>query len=86
MSKGNTFEDDLLKLIFNATPIADVADDDQSSPATTLSVALILSADGVAIGTATGLGIAPPWGANNWRGRAWIRHPLANWPKDGELR
>jgi hypothetical protein len=40
MSKGNTFENDLLKLIFNATPIADLADDDQSAPATTLSVAL----------------------------------------------
>jgi hypothetical protein len=40
MSKGNTFEDDLLKLIFNATPIADLADDDQTSPATTLTVAL----------------------------------------------
>lgn len=40
MSKGNTFENDLLKLIFNATPIADLADDDQSSPATTLTVAL----------------------------------------------
>lgn len=40
MSKGNAFENDLLKLIFNGTPIADLADDDQSSPATTLSVAL----------------------------------------------
>jgi hypothetical protein len=40
MSKGNTFEDDLLKLIFNATPIADLADNDQSGPATTLTVAL----------------------------------------------
>ena len=40
MSKGNTFEDDFLKLIFNATPIADLAADDQSGPATTLTVAL----------------------------------------------
>ena len=40
MSKGNTFEDDLLKLIFNATGIPDLADNDQTSPATTLSVAL----------------------------------------------
>jgi len=40
MSKGNTFESDILKLIFNATPIADLAADDQSSPATTLTVAL----------------------------------------------
>jgi len=40
MSKGNTYEDDILKLIFNATPIADLADNDATSPATTLSVAL----------------------------------------------
>lgn len=40
MSKGNTFEDDLLKLIFNATAIADLADNDATSPATTLTVAL----------------------------------------------
>jgi hypothetical protein len=40
MSKGNTFENDVLKLIFNATAIADLAQDDASSPATTLTVAL----------------------------------------------
>jgi len=40
MSKGNTFEDDLLKLIFNATAIADLAENDATSPATTLTVAL----------------------------------------------
>ena len=40
MSKGNTFETDFLALIFNATPIADLAADDQTSPATTLTVAL----------------------------------------------
>lgn len=40
MSKGNTFETDLLALIFNATPIADLADNDATSPATNLSVAL----------------------------------------------
>ncbi len=40
MSKGNTFETDILGLIFNATPIADLAADDQTSPATTLTVAL----------------------------------------------
>lgn len=40
MSKGDTFEADLLKLIFNATPIADLADNDATSPATTLTVAL----------------------------------------------
>lgn len=40
MSKGNTFETDILALIFNATAIADLAQDDGSSPATTLTVAL----------------------------------------------
>ena len=40
MSKGNTFENDILKLIFNATAIADLAENDSSSPATTLTVAL----------------------------------------------
>jgi hypothetical protein len=40
MSKGNTFESDILKLIFNATAIADLAQDDTTSPATTLTVAL----------------------------------------------
>ena len=40
MSKGNTFEDDLLKLIFNATSIPELADDDATAPATTLTVAL----------------------------------------------
>lgn len=40
MSKGDTFENDILKLIFNATGIADLADNDATSPATTLTVAL----------------------------------------------
>ena len=40
MSKGDTFENDLLKLIFNATAIANLADNAASSPATTLTVAL----------------------------------------------
>lgn len=40
MSKGDTFENDFLKLIFNATAIADLAQDDSSGPATTLTVAL----------------------------------------------
>ncbi len=40
MSKGNTFENDLVALIFNATSIADLAENDASSPATTLTVAL----------------------------------------------
>lgn len=40
MSKGNTFENDVLALIFNATAIADLADNDATAPATTLTVAL----------------------------------------------
>src|SRR3990167_3745819 len=40
MGKGNTFETDLLALIFNGTAIADLADNDATSPATNLSVAL----------------------------------------------
>lgn len=40
MSKGNTFENDLLKLIFNATAIANIADDAASSPLTNLYVSL----------------------------------------------
>jgi hypothetical protein len=39
MSKGNTFENDLLKLIFNGTAIAGLAQD-HASPITTLTVAL----------------------------------------------
>lgn len=40
MSKGNTFENDLLKLIFNATAIANIADNAASSPLANLFVAL----------------------------------------------
>lgn len=40
MSKGDTFENDLMKLIFNATAIANIADNASSSPLTNLSVAL----------------------------------------------
>jgi hypothetical protein len=40
MSFGNTFENDLLKLIFQATAIADIADNDATSPATSLYVSL----------------------------------------------
>jgi len=40
MAKGNTFEDDILKLIFNGTAIADLAENDTSSPVATLTVAL----------------------------------------------
>jgi len=40
MSKGDTFENDLLKLIFNATAIANIADNAASSPLTNLFVSL----------------------------------------------
>lgn len=40
MSKGNTFEDDILKLIFNGTAIANLADNAASSPLTNLYLAL----------------------------------------------
>lgn len=40
MSKGNTFENDILALIFNATTIANIAINATSSPLTDLEVAL----------------------------------------------
>lgn len=40
MSKGNTFENDLLKLIYNAVAIANLADNAAVSPLTNLQVAL----------------------------------------------
>lgn len=40
MSKGDTFENDVLKLIFNATPIANIADNAAASPLTQLFVSL----------------------------------------------
>lgn len=40
MSKGNTFENDWLKLIFNATAIANLADNAGTSPLTSLYVSL----------------------------------------------
>lgn len=40
MSKGNTFENDFLKLVFQATAIANLADNAASSPLTSLYVSL----------------------------------------------
>ena len=40
MSKSNTFETDLLSLIFNGTAIANIADNAASSPLTNLYIAL----------------------------------------------
>lgn len=40
MSKGNTFENDFLKLVFNATPIANIADNAVTAPLTVFYLAL----------------------------------------------
>lgn len=40
MSKGNTFENDFLKLIFNGTAIANLADNAVSAPLTSLYLSL----------------------------------------------
>ena len=48
MSLGNTFENDLQKLIFNATAIANIADNAASSPLTNLYVSLHTSDPGEA--------------------------------------
>ena len=40
MSKGNTFENDILKLIFNATAIANMADNAASAPVTNIYASL----------------------------------------------
>lgn len=40
MAKSSTFDNDWLKLIFNATPIANIADNAATSPLTNLYVAL----------------------------------------------
>lgn len=40
MSKGNTFENDILRLIFNATAIANIADNAATAPLTNLFVSL----------------------------------------------
>lgn len=40
MSKGDTFENDLLKLIFNATAIANIADNAAAAPLTNIYVSL----------------------------------------------
>jgi hypothetical protein len=48
MSKSNTAENSILALIFNATAFADLAENDASSPATALYVALYTSDPGEA--------------------------------------
>ena len=53
MSKSNTFENDLVGLIFNATPIANLADNNLLAPATSLYVALHTTDPGEAGNQAT---------------------------------
>lgn len=53
MSKGDTFENDLLKLIFNATAIANLADNAGTSPLTSLYVALHTADPGESGGQST---------------------------------
>lgn len=53
MSKSNVFENDLLKLIFNSTPIAGLADNAASSPVTNLYLALHTADPGEAGGQTT---------------------------------
>jgi hypothetical protein len=48
MSKGNTFENDQLLLVFNATAIANIADNASASPLTNLYVSLHTSDPGEA--------------------------------------
>lgn len=48
MSKGNTFENDWLKLVFNATAIANLADNAATAPLTSLYVALHIADPGEA--------------------------------------
>jgi hypothetical protein len=48
MSKGNTFENDWLKLVFNAAAIANMADNAASSPLTNLFVSLHIADPGEA--------------------------------------
>lgn len=52
MSKGNTFENDILDLVFRATTIANIADNAAASPLTSLYVALHTADPGEA-GTGT---------------------------------
>jgi hypothetical protein len=53
MSKGDTFENDLLKLIFNATAIANIADNAATAPLTNLQVSLHTADPGEAGNQAT---------------------------------
>lgn len=53
MSKGDTFENDLLRLIFQAIPIANIADNAASSPLTQLWISLHTADPGESGGQST---------------------------------
>lgn len=53
MSKSNALETDILELLFNATALPDLAQDDGSTPATNLYVSLHTSSPGDGGGQAT---------------------------------
>lgn len=88
-AKGSTFDNDLLKLIFNATPIANIADDASVSPLTTLYVSLHTSSPTVggsqttneaAYGSYARVGVART--AGGWTVTGSSVSPVANitWP------
>lgn len=47
MPKSTTFANDLMALIFNATPIADLAENDSNAPATNLYLSLHTATPGI---------------------------------------
>jgi hypothetical protein len=77
MSKGDTFENDLLKLIYNATPIANLADNAATSPIASIWVALHTADPGEA-GTQTTNEIA-----YTGYGRAVIARTSGGWTVTG---
>ena len=77
MSKGNNLETDLLALIFNATPIPELADNDATSPATNITVALHTADPGEA-GTQATSEIAYPGYA-----RINVARPSGGWTVSG---
>lgn len=74
MGKGNTFSNDLLKLIFNATAISLIADNAATTPLTNLFVALHTSTGPVASGDQTSNEAAYPS-----YGRATVARTTGGW-------
>ncbi len=61
MSKTDAFENALLELIFNGTAIADIAENDTTSPATSLTVSLHTASPGEAGDMSTGEAAYPSY-------------------------